>query len=298
MKNLKDLTVLIVTYKTDKKILLNCVKSINKRVKILIVENSKNFKDISIFKKFRNIKIICSGANLGYANGNNFGLKKIKTKYVLILNPDVLCDELLFNNISNLIKKNINFHIVGCQYLKDKTFMPAGFFDKVKNDEFKYNFKKKNIDYLSKVEWVTGCSMLVNLSRFKNKNIFDKNFFLFFEEFDLCKEIIKKGGNIYTCNKLKIHHLGFKSSLGINEINKRNANILREWHWMWSSFYFYKKHNGYLYSLIKFFSKFLRSFLKMIFYSLIFNENLKNKYKYRMLGLLNSSLNRSAYFRK
>ena len=76
MKNLKDLTVLIVTYKTDKRVLLNCINSIDKNVKILIVENSKNFKHLEVTKRFKNVKFVCSGENLGYANGNNFGLKK------------------------------------------------------------------------------------------------------------------------------------------------------------------------------------------------------------------------------
>jgi N-acetylglucosaminyl-diphospho-decaprenol L-rhamnosyltransferase len=94
MNNLKNLTVLIVTYKTNKKILLNCLKSIDKRVKILIVENSKNFKYSNITKKFKNLNYICSNKNLGYGNGNNFGLKKINTKYVLILNPDTICKKI------------------------------------------------------------------------------------------------------------------------------------------------------------------------------------------------------------
>jgi len=298
MKNLKDLTVLIVTYKTDKRVLLNCINSIDKNVKILIVENSKNFKHLEVTKRFKNVKFVCSGENLGYANGNNFGLNKIKTKYALILNPDVLCDKSLFRNISSLLNRKLNFHIIGCQYLKDKIFMPAGFFNRSRNKKFKNDFKNNNLGNLTRVEWVTGCSMLLNLTKFNNKNIFDNNYFLYFEEFDLCKKIIKNRGNIFTSSNLKIHHLGFKSSLGNNSKDKKNANIVREWHWMWSSFYFYKKHYGYFYSLYKFFGKFLRSFIKMIFYSLTLNNNLKDKYKYRLLGLYNSSLNRPAYFRK
>ena len=44
MKNINNLTVVIVTYLTDRKILLNCLQSIDKRAKIIIVENSKNLK--------------------------------------------------------------------------------------------------------------------------------------------------------------------------------------------------------------------------------------------------------------
>ena len=75
--------------------------------------------------------------------------------------------------------------------------MPAGFFDK-KNETFKKDFKNNNIEKLSKVEWVTGCSMLINLEKFNNKEIFDKNFFLYFEEVDLCKSVIDKGKYIYS----------------------------------------------------------------------------------------------------
>jgi N-acetylglucosaminyl-diphospho-decaprenol L-rhamnosyltransferase len=297
MKNLKNLTVLIVTYNTSEKILINCINSIDKKVKILIVENSNDFKHKKKIKKFRNVKFICSGKNLGYGNGNNYGLKRTSTRYVLILNPDIMCDTDLFNNISKLIKKKINFHVIGCQYLKDKIFMPAGFFDKYKNEKFRKEFKKNVYKDLTNVDWVTGCSMLIDLNKFNSKNIFDKNYFLYFEETDLCKTIIKKGGKVFTNKDFKVHHLGFKSSLGRTSKDVARANIIREWHWMWSSFYFYKKHNNYLYACYKLKGKFFKSFLKMIFYFLFFKKDLKEKYKFRFLGILSSLLNRSAHFR-
>ncbi len=297
MKNLDELTVLIVTYKTDKNILINCIKSINKKVKILIVENSNKFEHAKSIRKYKNTKYICSGKNLGYGGGNNYGLKKIKTKYVLILNPDILCDKYLFKNISILLRNKTNFHIIGCQYLKDKIYMPAGFFNKNENQNFKDKFMKNNIKTLTRVEWVTGCSMLINLKKFKQNKIFDENYFLYFEEIDLCKYVIKRGGNIFTCKDLKIHHLGFKSSLGKNLNDKINTDLLREWHWMWSSFYFYKKHNNYLFACYKLIGKFIKSFIKTVFYSITFNKILKNKYKHRFLGIYHSMLNKPSDFR-
>ena len=41
MKNLNDLTVVIVTYKTSESIIIDCLKSINSNVNILIIENSE-----------------------------------------------------------------------------------------------------------------------------------------------------------------------------------------------------------------------------------------------------------------
>ena len=63
----KNITVIIVTYKTNRKILLNCLSSISRDINVLIVENSKKFDGKTIFlKKFKNLKILCTGTNLGY----------------------------------------------------------------------------------------------------------------------------------------------------------------------------------------------------------------------------------------
>ena len=102
MKKSNNLTVVIVTYLTDRKILLNCLQSIDRNIKILIVENSKNFKEKAYFtKKFSNIEVVCTGLNLGYGKGNNFGLNKVKTDYALILNPDIVCKSNFFKKIIN-----------------------------------------------------------------------------------------------------------------------------------------------------------------------------------------------------
>ena len=299
MKNLKDLTIIIVTFNTPEKIILDCLRSINNNeVNILIIENSNNFSHKNKIKsEFSNVDIICTGKNLGYGKGNNFGFKHIKSEFALILNPDVICDKDFFHNISYVIKEVQDFSIIGCQYLSDKIFMPAGFFDKEKNEKFIKDFKDNNIKETTKVEWVTGCSMLLNLNKFENKEIFDKNFFLYFEEFDLCKSLIDKKMNIFTTSKLKINHLGFKSSLSEDQIENSEAINLRDWHYMWSSFYFYRKNFGYTYASKKLLGKLFKSFFKMVFYLITFQKENKNKYLYRFLGLFSSMIGKPSNFR-
>ena len=295
---MENITIVILTYKTPKNIILDCLKSISKNIKILIVENSEKFiNSDQILSEYKNVNIVCTGENLGYGAGNNFGIKSVKTDYILILNPDVICDKNFFSNISDVVKEAKDFSIIGCQYLYDKTFMPAGFFDKKKNEEFIEYFKNHETNDLLEVDWVTGCSLLINLKKFRNNLIFDENFFLYFEEFDLCKSLKDKGEKVYSSKKLKIHHLGLKSSLDENSVNKKSINRLREWHWMWSSFYFYKKNYNYFYALNKIFGKFVKAFFKLIFYILIFNKNEKEKYKYRFLGILNGILCKPSSFR-
>ena len=137
MKKINNLTIVIVTYLTDKNILLNCLKSIDRKNKVIIVENSKTFKNRNYFlKKFSNVKITCTGSNLGYGKGNNFGLDRVKTDYALILNPDIICENGFFKKVIKLINKNNKFSIIGCQYSNETPYLPAGFFDKKKTKLF------------------------------------------------------------------------------------------------------------------------------------------------------------------
>ena len=298
MKKKKKLTVVIVTYLTNKKILFNCLQSIDKKFKVIIVENSEKFKDRNYFiKKFPNIEIVCTGSNLGYGRGNNFGLERVQSDCALILNPDIVCKTGFFKKIVKLIDKNKNFSIIGCQYTNDRIYHPAGFFDEKKDNIFKKNFFKYKQKSLIKVDWVTGCSMLINLKKFKNKNIFDKNYFLYYEELDLCKSTNDKGGLVYSSSDLRVYHLGFKGSFGASNKLMNEASKLRDWHWMWSYFYFYRKNYNYFYALFKVLGKLLKSFFKSIFYSIIFDKNNRDKYLFRFLGLLFSILGFKSNYR-
>ena len=292
---LSNLTVNILTYRTNEEILKNCILSIDKSVKINLIENSTELKNQLFFEKLNpNIKVFCTGKNLGYAAGHNFGLKNVKTKYVLILNPDLICKENYFKNIQTYLNNEFDYSIIGSQYEESKMNKPAyGLFDVKKNN----NDLPMNENYLQKVDWVVGCSMLVNLEKFNSRNLFDENFFLFFEETDLCKRIKLKGGNIYSSKALIIDHFGEKGSFATDKNNELEYIKLRNWHLMWSSFYYYKKNNNYFFALKNSSGSLIRSIIKTIFYSIVFNKLERTKYFYRFLGLYNSMLGNKSWYR-
>ena len=291
--NFSDLSVVIVTYKTNLAILEKCLSSIDPSVKIIIVENSSKFiNEDQISNKYKNVSIFCSGENIGYGGGNNYGLQKVDTKYALILNPDIICEKNYFQNLKNYLNDELDFSIIGSQYIDNELYAPAGFFDSdlsLKDAEYIQNLN------LSKVDWVVGCSMLLNLKKFKSKFIFDENFFLFFEEFDLCKFLKKNGENVYSSSKLIVNHFGFKSSTDLTK--EIDLIKLRNWHYMWSYFYYHKKNEGYLKALKVSFGKLLRSLFKTILFTLILNKKKRVNYLYRFLGLLNSMIGNKSFFR-
>ena len=291
--NFSDLSIIIVTYKTNLNILEKCLSSIDPSIKIVIIENSSKFiNEDQVANKYKNVSIFCTGSNIGYAGGNNYGLQKIDTKYALILNPDIICEKNYFENIKIYLNTELDFSIIGSQYLDNETYQPAGFFDN--------NLGLKDADYqedlnLSKVEWVVGCSMLLNLKKFKSKSIFDENFFLFFEEFDLCKSLKKSGEKVYSSSKLIVNHLGFKSSTDFTD--EINLMKLRSWHYMWSYFYYHKKNKGYFNALKVSFGKLIRSIFKLVLFTIIFDKKKKTNYLYRFLGLLNSIIGKKSFYR-
>ena len=96
----QNLSVVIVTIKSEN-VIHDCIRSIDKNIPIIVVENSdnKNFK-YDLEKKYDNLKCILSKFNHGTGTGYNIGIKAAATDYVLVLNADVILEN---NAIEELI---------------------------------------------------------------------------------------------------------------------------------------------------------------------------------------------------
>ena len=270
MNNLKDLTVIIVTFKTNEDILYNCINSISKDVNIINIENSNDTSHKKkIEQKYNNVKVILSGKNLGYGGGNNLGIQKSETRYILISNPDVVYNNNFFEEVKNYLKDDLNFSIIGPSY-NDEKILSYGSFDLSKN------LNKFDKFHLKEVDWVVGCTMLLDTKKINENFYFDENFFLYFEEADLCRRIKLKGGRVYTSSKLLVDHYGHKGSAATDPKYSIETEMFRNWHWMWSSFYYKRKYSNYLIALGSMFGKLARSFIKMIFFTIVYNKKKTN----------------------
>ena len=136
--------------------------------------------------------------------------------------------------------------------------------------------------------------MLFNLEQFKEIGFFDSNFFIYLEEIDLCRRLKQNQKKIYLDKKIKINHLGGSSH---NESINFEMELSRNWHWMWSTFYYNKKHFGYFISLIRVSKKFFSSFVKMIYFSIIFKAKKRRIYYQRFSGLFNSIIGKKSWYR-
>ena len=73
--------------------------------------------------------------------------------------------------------------------------------------------------------------------------------------------------------------------------------LSRNWHWMWSTFYYHRKHGGYLFALFKISKKFLSSLFKVIFFTIFFQKQRKEIYQHRLSGIINSVIGKKAWYR-
>ena len=272
--DIKDISIVITTYKSESK-LYSCLNSLPETVKIIVVENSNDVK----FKqrlnlKYPNIECILTGENKGYSAANNIGLSQVTSKYSLVLNPDTILEKDTINNFLETAKHYSDFWLIG----------PS---DHQANDN---PLGSKKVFEVSNLK---GFAIFLNMEKFK-KEFFDENYFLYFEEIDLCKKVKINNGKIYLDQGLKIYHEG-GSSVDIKYKDELEKN--RNWHWMWSTFYFHKKYKGFFIALIIIFPKLFSSFLKTIFFQLTLNKQKKDIYLNRLSGISNSILGKKSWRR-
>ncbi len=282
----QNLSVIIVSFNSDN-VIHDCLSSIDSEIEIIIVDNSNNnkFKE-NIEKKYKNVNCILSPENLGMGAGNNLGIKNTDKDFALILNPDVILENNTLDEIINASKLIQSFGIVSP--ISSQSEYPNYKADKI--------FSINQLDPFQ-VNSVDGYAMLLNLKRLKkikDFDFFDENFFLYLENDDLCKRLKKNNENIYIIPKSKINHLGGEA---VDSKYEKEIELCRNWHWMWSKFYFNKKHYGYFNATLKILNNLFSGLFKFLFYLILFKSYKRKIYQMRLSGLLNSMIGRRSFFR-
>ena len=278
----QNLTIVIVTLKSEN-IIHKCIESIDQNIPIIIVENSSNqeFKN-DLESKYQNLKCILSGSNLGMGAANNIGIKSAKTEYVFILNPDVTLEKNALTQI-----------FLDSRQLKDFTILSPI------NSDLNYpNYKgkKNNVEgnFPFQVDYIDGFSMLLNKSKFSDEVYFDENFFLYLENNDLCLKVNREGGSVFVVPSAKVNHRGSET---VDLKYKDEVELSRNWHWIWSKFYFNKKNFSFFKAIKECLPSYISSLLRFLFYTLINNSFKKKIYLNRVSGFYNALIGKPSWYR-
>lgn len=279
----KDITLILVTYRSEKLIQRNL--KVLKKFPTIIVDNSNSSELEFIVKEYENIKFIKSTKNLGYGKANNLAVSYSETPFILIVNPDIILNE---NSISFLLAEFLkdpeNIGLLGPslydEQMNRRTNGSKSYISQLKGN--KVSNKTNNIPSNNICcEFLMGCCYLMKRDFFISLKGFDESFFMYFEDCDLCDRAIKNGKYIMEVTSAKMIHLENSSSKKKILTNSKLALIHKI-----SSYIYLKKNVNFkylLFQLIKnFIDYFFRVFINLIF--LRFSKFYKNLL--RMISLL------------
>lgn len=297
-----DVSIIIVNYNTSK-LILSCIDSIEKytsdiNYEIIIVDNNSS-KDCSldILQKDKRITFVQSKDNLGFGRANNLGVQYSSGDYLFFLNPDTL----LINNAIFILFEYLSNHsdtaIVGGNLFDEnqqpihsfKRIFPSFFseFDVsvgriISKMLFGINTDFNHTECPMDVAQITGADLMIKRDVFELLKGFDSDFFMYYEETDLCYRTKNKGFAIKSCPNAKIIHLEGKSITFSSEREKRFQD---------GRYVYFHKHYGMVYN---FFTDML-NICSLCMASIIFSFSLNTKEKYvnRLKIYINNSFRRN-----
>ena len=194
-----------------------------KNVEVIVVDNaSKENPEKSILEKYPDTKVIVSQENLGFAGGNNLGIRAAQGEYLFFLNNDteitpntfdplirlfethsdagIACPKIVYYNSGELIK-----------YVGSSSINP--FTGRNKREGFKEKDEGQFKD-IRLTDLAHGAAMMVPRAVIEKAGMMPEVFFLYYEELDWCESIKKHGYKIYVVPEAKIYH---KESMSIGK---------------------------------------------------------------------------------
>jgi GT2 family glycosyltransferase len=261
-------SIIIINYKTPQ-LTINCVKSIlslpnPENKEIIIIDNaSKDGSVEKLEKEFGNkIKLIKNKINLGFSGANNQGAAFAKGNFILFLNSDTIVNKDIFSSCVDIFKNDKKVGIIS-----PRLKLPNGENQKKVFGKFptlirlitQRTKKDPKINYNNKIyetDWVSGCALMIRQKLFKNIKGWDDNYFLYYEDIDLCKKVKEKNYKIIVNLKTNLIHLNGQSL----KIDSKKKEIYYK-----SQNYYFRKHNGiiieYLIKIFRYFGLFLKKLI-------------------------------------
>lgn len=177
----------------------------------VIINNSPD--DYSIYTlKTESVVILEAGTNLGFGSGCNLGLSWIYGQdpqaIVWIVNPDAYMLEDPLDKVAPFFKAHPELSIVGTiVYIPNgKVWFAGGRFIPATGAILAQDLLTNSDTAYISCDWVSGCSLLINLGNFPDCPKFDPAYFLYYEDFDFCRRYASLGYLIGVTKQLSVIH--------------------------------------------------------------------------------------------
>ena len=277
VKNGRVLVVLL-NYKTAKMTAdaMHCTRKSMKGIsgEILVVDNDSRdgsfeylqseIAKINATDGLSECRVVQSDHNGGYGYGNNVGIRHALAdggyEYIYIQNSDAFPTDGSIHRLHEFLDNNPQTGFAGSHLHGEdghphftqfrfpslaSEFEGSAHIGPITRILKKYQVPLFELseDHPTQVDWIAGASIMIRTEVFEDIGLFDENFFLYFEEVDLCRRARKKGWTTFYVPQSRVVHLG-SISTGMNTWKRVPQ------YWLNSRLYYYEKHFGKLYAVL------------------------------------------------
>ena len=265
--NQPDISVVIVSYNT-RELLRECLNSLNDRSQglskeVFVVDNvSRDGSADMVAQDFPDVHLIRSQVNLGFAAANNRAFPLCQGRYVVLLNSDAFLHEGAMQRAVRYMDADPKVGLGGARLVgRDGSWQPSSrMFPSFLNDflslsglaarypssRFFGRFDRTWADpnQPADVDWVPGAFSIIRRDALDKSGPFDEQFFLYYEEVDLCRRIKEEGFLVRYWPDVVVTHLGGESSKTVTSLAlSHSGSQLTLWR-MRSALIYYRKHHG------------------------------------------------------
>jgi GT2 family glycosyltransferase len=245
------LNIIIVSYNSADTI-LKAIESVHTLMQegyicLTVVDNHGNDGVAQLLRqKYSWIKVLDRSQNLGFGSGCNTGFKAQSSEYSLFLNPDAVIEPKSIQVLIDFLDDHPNTAatapaILECGDLQLAGLLPVPIIQYKKTGT---KFAVKEIqpgEDAFKTSWLCGAVLMVRSDYFEAVGGFDENFFLYFEETDLCKRFTEHGFELWANGQAVAEHIG-GGSVKKGSVLMVSGCIAE--HYYRSRYYYFRKHYG------------------------------------------------------
>ncbi len=228
------LSIIIVNWNV-KRLLRDCLMSLQAQLddtsEIIVVDSASHDDSPQMVRtEFPSVQLIESSTNLGYAKGNNLGVRHARGEYLLLLNPDTVVKPHTLTTLTHHLDSQPTVGVVGPQLLwadgsiqSSRRRLPTVgtlFWESTLLHQWwphnpharRYHLADIPPDSAQTVDWLVGAALLIRRTTWTQVGGFDEDFFMYFEETDWCKRCQDAGWAIHYLPTAQIVHYEGKSS--------------------------------------------------------------------------------------
>ena len=262
-----DISVVVVSFNT-RDLLRDCLVALRKEsegiaTEVFVVDSaSRDGSADMVEAEFPEVKLIRSSLNLGFAGANNKAFPLATGRYIVLLNSDAFLRPFALRRSIDYMDADAHIglggaRLIGADFEGLRPLARHQLIYRALGERMGREIHALTIEAFGRqdhtwadqnvaadADWVPGAYSIIRRTVLEEVGYFDEQFFLYYEEVDLCRRIKKAGYVVRYWPDVVVVHLGGESSKTLTNLTMSKSGAQLELWRMRSAFLYYRKHHG------------------------------------------------------